>query len=176
MKYKTILLDPPWNESGGGKCKRGADKHYDLMKSIDIYDYCLKEIHPLIDEDAHCYLWVTNNFLKDGLNLLELLGFRYVTNIVWVKDSFGLGQYFRGQHEICLFGVKGEFVSNDRTESTIINARKREHSQKPFEIYVKAEKVSSPPRLEVFSRHKRQGWDVLGNEAPKETQNLLFLG
>ena len=35
-KYKTIYADPPWLESGGGKIKRGADKHYSLMKTQDI--------------------------------------------------------------------------------------------------------------------------------------------
>ena len=36
-KYKTIYADPPWPEKGGGKIKRGADKHYNLMtiKEID---------------------------------------------------------------------------------------------------------------------------------------------
>ena len=67
MKYKTIYLDPAWNESGGGKIKRGADKHYKLMKTKDIIEYCEINIKPLIDDDCHCYLWVTNNFLKDCL-------------------------------------------------------------------------------------------------------------
>ena len=35
-KYKTVLADPPWNETGGGKIRRGADKHYSLMKTEDI--------------------------------------------------------------------------------------------------------------------------------------------
>ena len=35
-KYKTIYADPPWREQGGGKIKRGADRHYPLMKTKDI--------------------------------------------------------------------------------------------------------------------------------------------
>jgi len=27
----TFLLDPPWPERGGGKIKRGADRHYDVI-------------------------------------------------------------------------------------------------------------------------------------------------
>lgn len=30
-QYKTIYIDPPWPERGGGKIKRGADRHYALM-------------------------------------------------------------------------------------------------------------------------------------------------
>lgn len=36
MKYHTIYADPPWMERGGGKIKRGADRHYPLMSTKDI--------------------------------------------------------------------------------------------------------------------------------------------
>lgn len=29
--YGTILVDPPWPERGGGKIKRGADRHYSVL-------------------------------------------------------------------------------------------------------------------------------------------------
>lgn len=35
-KYQTIYADPPWWETGGGKIKRGADRHYQLMKTPEI--------------------------------------------------------------------------------------------------------------------------------------------
>ena len=35
-KYKTIYIDPPWPEHGGGKIKRGADRHYALMSIKEI--------------------------------------------------------------------------------------------------------------------------------------------
>lgn len=68
-KYKTIYLDPPWEEKGGGKIKRGADKHYKVMS--------LKEIEALPipnladPEGCHLYMWVTNNFLEKGLDLIK---------------------------------------------------------------------------------------------------------
>jgi len=37
-KYKTIYADPPWNERGAGKIKRGADRDYELMKTEEIID------------------------------------------------------------------------------------------------------------------------------------------
>ena len=65
-KYQTILADPPWNEQGGGKIKRGADKHYSLMPTKDIT--AMKDrVEQFMHDDAHIYLWVTNNFLIDGL-------------------------------------------------------------------------------------------------------------
>ena len=103
-KYSVILADPPWMERGGGKIKRGADRHYTLMKTKDIMALPVKDI---AENNAHLYLWVTNNFLKSGLVIMEAWGFDYKTMITWVKDRIGLGQYFRGMTEHCLFGVRG---------------------------------------------------------------------
>lgn len=109
-RFQTVLADPPWNETGGGKVKRGADRHYPLLKTKEMPGVMMEECPHWADvaDTAHLYLWVTNNFLPDGLWLMEQLGFRYVTNRAWAKDRFGLGQYYRGQHELCLFGVRGK--------------------------------------------------------------------
>src|SRR5215469_3891001 len=29
--YRCAVIDPPWNETGGGRIKRGADRHYQLL-------------------------------------------------------------------------------------------------------------------------------------------------
>ena len=68
-KYKTIYADPAWNEGGGGKIKRGADKHYPLMKTEDIKKLPVKDI---ADDDCWLFMWVTNNFLKDGPSKVKL--------------------------------------------------------------------------------------------------------
>lgn len=160
-KYKTIYADPPWNEVGGGKIKRGADKHYSLMKTENIKKL---PVHTIADDDCWLFMWVTNNFLKDGLDVMESWGFRYITNIVWAKNSFGLGYYFRGQHEICLFGVKGKLKPKVRNESSLVFAKKDKHSKKPLQFYKKITNVSHSPRIELFARQKIDGWDSWGNE------------
>ncbi len=166
MKYKTILADPPWMERGGGRIKRGADRHYPLMKTIDIMAIPVQEI---ADENSHLYLWVTNNFLTDGLKVMEAWGFRYVTMITWVKDKIGLGQYFRGITEHCLFGVRGnlpyKIIDGKRQQGiTVITAPKTIHSEKPEELRPMIEKVSYPPYVELFARNKVDGWHAWGNE------------
>ena len=83
-KYKTIYADPPWMESGGGKIKRGADRHYPLMKTKDIIEL---PIHNLAEDNCHLYLWVTNNFLIDGLEVMKSWGFTYKNKITWVKGE-----------------------------------------------------------------------------------------
>jgi len=160
-KYKTIYADPPWNLFGGGKIRRGADKHYPLMKTEQIINLGVQKIS---DDNCWLYLWVTNNFLKDGIEVMESWGFRYVTNFVWAKDSFGTGYYFRGQHELCLFGVKGNLKPIKRDVSSLLVSPKRKHSQKPIEARQMIETMSYEPRIELFAREKVEGWDCWGNE------------
>jgi N6-adenosine-specific RNA methylase IME4 len=178
MRYKTIYADPPWSERGAGKIKRGADKHYQLMKTDEIISYMKEQLRNKIDDNCHLYLWVTNNFLRDGLRVMEELGFRYVTTITWLKDRIGLGQYFRGMTEHCLFGVKGQLpykVSDGKRQQGVTGffEKKTIHSAKPMRMYEMIEKVSWPPRLEMFARNRREGWDAIGKEIPEWEQKTL---
>ena len=166
MTFATQLMDPPWPENGGGKCKRGADRHYPTMSVKSIYQTIVT--CPVWDpaEDAHLYMWVTNNYLPDGLRLMADLGFRYVTNICWVKDRSGLGQYFRGQHELMLFGVSGDGydVRTDRRDITTVGHARGEHSAKPSVFHELIEARSYGPYVEIFARAPRPGWTVWGND------------
>lgn len=167
-KYQTIYADPPWLEKGGGKIKRGADKHYPLLKTEAIMDLGL-DLSEYIETNAHLYLWVTNNFLMDGMRVMKAWGFTYKTMITWHKDRFGLGQYFRGNSEHCLFGVKGVLpykTLNDKRQqgTTCFSAPRGLHSAKPHEMQEMIEKVSYPNFLEMFARQKNEGWDTWGNE------------
>jgi len=172
-KIKTIVLDPPWKFEGGGN--RGASVHYDTVEHKDIPQLCKDALSNYqLDDDVHCYLWVLNNHLDRGLELLEQLGFRYITNIIWVKDRIGMGRYFRGQHEICMFATKGRGFSvrtKPNNIPSVFHAKRRAHSQKPEEFYEMVENRSEGPYLEIFSRHTRPGWVMWGNEIGKLDEN-----
>lgn len=183
--YLTILADPPWLERGGGQIKRGADRHYPLMTTSDI---AALPVRRWASADSHLYLWVTNNFLPDGLAVLQAWGYRYVTTIAWFKGDIdddqqvalmddddlqiGLGQYFRGCTELCLFGVRGSLPyrtlpSGKRAQGrTGFHATRQQHSAKPDKLRDMAVRVSYGPRLELFARRAAPGWDAWGNEAP----------
>ena len=172
------MADPPWYQRGGGKSKRGADKHYEILKEKEIKKVMSEMLDNNVAENAHMYMWVANNHLAEGLRIIEHLGFRYITNLVWAKPSFGLGRYFRGQHEICLFATKGRGFSV-RTDmnncSTLVGnklIKPTRHSAKPEEIYQLIENRSEGPFLELFARNRRPNWDCLGNEAPDEGKDV----
>jgi len=169
--FSTVVIDPPWNERGGGRIKRGADRHYPLMKTPDIIRTVLQcPRWNQLAASAHLYLWVTNNFLQDGLRVIDALGFRYVTNFVWVKDRIGLGQYFRGRHELCLFSTRGsptEPRSARRDLSSVVEAPRHAHSAKPDKAAELIEARSRGPYLELFARRRRSGWTCWGDEVAR---------
>jgi len=174
-QYGCIIADPPWNESGGHE--RGANHHYHLMATKDIMALPVRD---WAAPDAHLYLWVTNNFLPDGFEVVSAWGFEYVTCLTWAKSyHFGLGQYFRGKTEHCLFcrrGQPGYRRSPDGKREqgmTLFVWPCRGHSIKPPVIHEWAERMSPEPRLEMFARKARAGWDAWGNQAPAETRVML---
>jgi N6-adenosine-specific RNA methylase IME4 len=185
-RYRTVLADPPWLERGGGQVKRGADRHYELMPTPAI---AALPVRSWAADDAHLYLWVTNNFMPDGFEVMKAWGFRFVTVLTWIKGEgaldalddawlqVGLGQYFRGCTEHVLFGVRGQVeyrqVDGQRAQGrTAFFARRGEHSVKPEQLRAMAERVSHGPRLEMFARRPWPEWDVWGLEAPVETNGV----
>ena len=179
MKFEIVLADPPWNESGGGKIKRGADMHYKLMKTKDIIALGPR-LMPYIADDAFLFLWVTNRYLQAGLDTLSAWGFSYRTNFVWVKDRIGLGFYARGQHELCLLGVRGSPARSQRGGGggsngfdiypSVLNAPRGIHSKKPEAFYKIIESYKTHADslcLELFARDVRANWSSWGNELEK---------
>lgn len=171
--YRCILIDPPWMEQGGGRIKRGADRHYPLMTKDRIVStiFTCPDFNRNFD-GCHLWIWATNNHLREAISLVEILGFRYVTNVAWVKMKDGkiqrgLGQYVYGSHELLLFGTLGKTHKpepKNRPPSVLI-APRTEHSRKPVEQYDMIEAISAGPRLELFARGKaRFGWDQWGDE------------
>lgn len=179
QQYAAAIADPPWWEKGGGKIKRGADRHYPLMKTRDI---CALPIAPLFASNAHLWMWVTNNFLEDGLEVLRAWGFHYVTNCAWVKMrngrlQQGLGQYLKGSHELLLFGTRGrvpyKVIDGKRQQApSVIVAERTEHSRKPDEQYPLVERVSTGPFIELFARRDRPGWANWGNHLASNSVEL----
>lgn len=170
-KYKTIYADPPWPERGGGKIKRGADRHYSLMSVKEIERLPVRNLAD--PNGCHIYLWTTNNYLPEAIKLLDTWGFEYVTTITWMKDRFGLGQYYRGITEHCLFGTTKKrlpykMLDGKRAQGmTGFIEPKTVHSRKPAKMREMIERVSYEPRIELFARERFAGWDCFGNEAPE---------
>lgn len=194
MGYRTILADPPWPEHGGGKSKRGADRHYPLMsvrriKALPVGD--------LAAADAHLWVWATSNHLDDAIDCGRAWGFRFIGCRPWVKAEMvaarllateedpeaytqvielqrpqkpGLGQYMRCDAEFLLLFARGQaMVPAFKPRQTIYAPRGR-HSAKPACVYADIERMSPGPRLEMFARARREGWAAWGNEVESDIE------
>ncbi len=90
-----------------------------------------------------------------------------------IQDStqLGLGQYARGQHEVCLLATRGRGASPDvrsdrRDLGSVVHGERTKHSRKPDEMRAWIEARSHGPRLEMFAREAAPGWAAWGDQAP----------
>ena len=170
--YSTVLCDPPWrfaNRTGKVAPEHKRLARYDTM---DLREIAALPVGDLVAPKSHCYLWVPNALVAEGLAVMAAWGFTYKALIVWAKrrkdggpDGRGVGFYFRNTTELVLFGTKGNLrtLAPARRQVNIIESRKREHSRKPEELYDVIERCSPGPYVELFARHPRQGWSSHGD-------------
>ena len=162
-KFATIVIDPPWDWSDeGDQDQLGRARPDYATMTIDELERL--QVAKLADIDCHLYLWITNRSLPKGFRLLEAWGFRYITALTWVKPHFGMGNYFRGQTEHVLFGVKGSQPLKRKDVGTVFMADRGPdgHSSKPPSFLELVESCSPGPYLEMFSRSNRDGWTTWG--------------
>jgi N6-adenosine-specific RNA methylase IME4 len=169
-RYAVLCADPPWhfevyNEESG--VERAAGNYYPTM-SLD--EICALPVLSLAAPDAILFMWTTAPHLQESFQVLAAWGFEYKTNAVWVKDKIGLGYFVRNQHELLLVATRGDMPSPSPANRppSVISAPRREHSRKPDEAYALIEAMyPALPKLELFARQRRPGWDVWGNETDK---------
>ena len=78
--------------------------------------------------------------------------------------------------ELLLFGVRGKnarTLAPGRRQVNLLPMQKREHSRKPDQMYDIIEACSVGPRLELFSRHRRPGWDQWGDQYSQLSEGEL---
>jgi len=172
-KYKIILADPPWSYRFGrvgSEYKHGSAAKYETM-SID--ELCLLNVNDITDKDSVLFLWSTTPMLPDAFKVLDSWGFVYKTAIYWRKImSLGMGFWFRGQVEVCLMGVKGSVKAFHSQKPNFIQSKVRKHSQKPDALYSIIEALDLEPKIELFARQRREGWDAYGESLHAEL-NLI---
>ncbi|GHU52500.1 DNA methyltransferase [Clostridia bacterium] len=165
QKYATILADPPWDLEQKGA--RGAGNHYQLMtldriKAMPVAD--------LAEENAHCWLWVTNATLEPGFDVLRAWGFTPRSTFSWIKPRMGLGVYLRNATEHVLLGTKGKAPILFNAQPNWGFFPRQDHSHKPEELYSVIERCSPGPYLELFARRRQPGWDAWGNQIESDVE------
>jgi len=162
-KYSVISIDPPWNygREYDPEGSRVANP-YPEMTNEEIQNIEL----PLLDDSVLC-LWTTHAFLPTAFKLLDAWDLEYKATMVWDKENIGMGAWLRMQCEFCLIAVKGKPFWDNTKYRDILRSKRREHSRKPDEFFDMIAEITEGRRLEYFSREKREGWDVFGNDVEK---------
>lgn len=188
--YSCIVADPPWapRDKLPGPT-RGAAKQYPVMSTFGI---AMLAIHlgpqlflynKPVARDAILFLWRLSSMQGDALAVVTSWGFDVKSEVVWQKLTkrglpwFGMGRTVRASHETCIVAVRGrasKVIRNRGIRSTFaapvpVDGEGRYiHSAKPTEFFSQIVEplVGDVPRLEIFARQRRPGWDAIGNQLP----------
>lgn len=148
----------------------GSASKYPTMALESIKNLRVSDI---AHKDSVCFLWATVPLLPEAMEVLKAWGYKYKTALFWRKImSLGMGFWFRGQMEILLMGVRGKIKAFRIQRVNFIQAKVRKHSQKPDEFRELIEITGLSPKIELFARQKREGWDVWGNEVDSDIELL----
>lgn len=164
-RFETIVIDPPWEMQ---KIERDVRPNqvafdYPTMNEAELAAFGVPD---MASDDCHLFCWTTHKHLPMALRLLESWGFRYVCTMVWHKPGgfqpIGLPQY---NCEFALYARRGspQFIDT-KAFPACFEAPRREHSRKPDEFYDLVRRVTAGPRIDVFSREARPGFEQFGNE------------
>jgi len=175
MKYKTIMIDPPWEIDMMPVLNRRPKTAERLpYKTMSIDEIKALPINDISEVGCHIWLWTTNKYLPVGFELLKHWGFTYLAPIHWIKPS-GCGLWFVSRTQTILFGYKDKcYFNKEKCKPNVLFTKlPKRHSEKPKEIYKLVESISDEPRIEFFARQRYDGWDWYGNELSNTIQKRL---
>ena len=174
--YDLILADPPWPHYGDPNKDAAAGKHYDLLTREQVEAL---PVAGLCNRKAALFLWATGPTLHMAVDAIRAWGFHYRgVAFIWVKTRKD-GGIIHGQ------GIRPTFTKPNaeyvlaastcktgrplplQTEAMgqIVLAPRGRHSQKPAVFHERLEELfGDVPRIELFARQRREGWEATGLE------------
>jgi N6-adenosine-specific RNA methylase IME4 len=185
--YRCILADPPWafrTFSGENMTPhRCAEDHY---RTMELDELKALPVGDVAAADCALFMWTVGSHLEETIDLARAWGFKFKTDaFYWAKqrligadqiDLFtgdiaeprmGFGYWTRKQVEPCWLFTRGNPKRLSKGVRQLIVEPRREHSRKPDGQYDRIEALVDGPRLELFARHQRPGWDAWGNQTDK---------
>lgn len=167
--FNVVVMDPPW----AIKMKLP----YPTLKDEELKVMPLSRGAP----SGFLFLWVVNEKLEFGLEMLAHFGYKYAETLTWVKLcqketlKIGMGGWFTHSNEMCLVGVKGSYYKRSKrcSSTNTIFSKFTKTSEKPKELYSIVERLLPSGRyLELFGRrgNLRPGWVTAGNDFKAEEE------
>jgi N6-adenosine-specific RNA methylase IME4 len=90
--------------------ERSPDRHYPTLTDREIMDFRIgaASVRDIANRDCALFLWCTSSNVDRALEVVRAWDFEFKSSAVWIKDKFGLGDVFRNQHELLLYGTRGD--------------------------------------------------------------------
>lgn len=176
--YGTIVCDPPWSPSLGGTWGARVDKGRPqrFYKTMALADIKTLDVGSVAADQSHLYLWSITPHIDWGFEVARGWGFEPITVLTWCKPGLGVGRFRcntehvvvarRGNRQGNPFGAGGRH--QQATDGTWFEWERGRHSEKPEALFDLAERLSPSPRLEMFARRRRLGWDAWGDEVDSD--------
>ena len=168
--FSVIYADPPWEPKFLNDQSDSSKSNSYTMKFGD-----LRKLGIPAADDAILLLWSYTSILDKALQLMNAWGFKYRTNIIWDKQQVELGQYVRGQHEMLLIGIKGNFnpPAEDVRVASVYSEESGKQKTKPKWFYEQIEKMFPNEKyLELFASNKHNDrWTVFDNRVKSKEVN-----
>ncbi len=121
-EFDAVITDPPYSSGA----RRDADKQVRgaMLRSMDDADWfssdamttwgfnwfirgAFSTIRGKLASGSHLYVFIDWRQTPNVYGMLESCGFRVNHCLVWAKTHFGMGQYWRNQHENIVFASLG---------------------------------------------------------------------
>ena len=176
--YRVVVVDPPWRQRKTGRRQvrpqQTTTLDYPTLGKADLMRLPVARLcHP---EQSFLFLWATNSrdhsvrqpILYVAFDLLSEWGFEFYTMLTWDK---GTGPCPFGPYQITtehvLVGRRGAGtfpVADMGHLQTCFRASPGRHSQKPAAFYDLVARHFPGPRIDLFARAERPGYDGWGDQ------------
>ena len=170
-KYQIIVVDPPWQIEKIRKRVRPNQVKMDYPM-MSLKDIKWLPVWKIMDKFCILFLWTIDKYLYESKEILEHWGFKYHLTMAWDKTNGQALYGFNRQTEFILVGFKGkhEAYPTRKTIRTSFTAKSPYHSAKPQEFYEMLDVLPYNPRIDLFARKAREGWDIWGNEVESDIE------
>ena len=173
-KYEIVCTDPPWSQTKGGLRKTRPNQtkelDYPTLTIEGIVEHQRKVIDNLATDNHTVFMWTIDKFLPQTECFMNELGYKLHARIIWDKEN-GIAPAFtiRYSHEYLLWFYRGRMTpiaTEQRGKfTTVLREKATKHSKKPVCSYEFIEALyPQQPKLEMYARSIREGWDIWGNE------------
>jgi len=180
MKYRTIVIDPPWDVSCNLTKKefyRVGTKalRYSVMSDAEIMDFPINDFAEL---ECDLFMWATHTKLPAALEIIKQWGFKYHVLMVWDKaGGICLNGFYR-RTELVVYGYRGKMGVDSGVGAylpTLFREAATVHSRKPNIFYTLLRGRTKEPRIDIFARKRHYGFDAYGDQVEKQIQQPLTL-